>query len=89
LVENDQTIYYGEETSQNLVPFATALGYVRGSIDSGAEFVFDALAKPRVDAKPATVETEDGDMLQERGRSFDERDANTAQALLVWRLQTP
>jgi hypothetical protein len=75
-------MHYGEEKSRN--DFADeAIGLVEGVIDPGDDHVVNLLAELDLDAEPATVETDDGEVKREKGRTFEGPDAETAQAILA------
>ena len=81
-VDAENTMHYGEEKSRN--DYATEdAGYVYGCMDPGDDMILDALAELNLDAAPATVETEDGEVKREKGRTFDGDDAEKARAVLA------
>ena len=75
-------MHYGEEKSRNDFADEDA-GYVYGCMDPGDKMILNAITELGLDAKPATVETEDGEEKREKGRTFDGADADTAAALLA------
>jgi hypothetical protein len=81
-VDDENTMHYGEEKSRN--DFADeAAGLLYGCMDPGDDMILDMLAELGLDAHPATAETDDGDMVREKGRTFDGDDADTAEAVLA------
>jgi hypothetical protein len=81
-IDDENTMHYGEEKSRNDFAGETA-GYVYGCMDPGDEFVLDTLAELGLDATPGTAETDDGDVVREKGRTFEGPDADTADAVLA------
>jgi hypothetical protein len=80
-VGEESTMHYGEEKSRN--DFADEkVGYVYGCMDPGDGMILDALAELGLDAEPATVETDDGEVKREKGRGFVGPDADEADAIL-------
>jgi hypothetical protein len=83
-LDDDQTLHYGEEKSRNPAPFENSrAGYVCGCMDPGDEFVLDTLAELGLDATPGTAETDAGETVREKGRTFDGNDADTAREVLA------
>jgi hypothetical protein len=83
-LDDDQTLHYGEEKSRNPAPFANSrAGYVYGCMDPGDEFVLDTLAELGLDATPGTAETDAGETVREKGRTFEGTDADTAREVLA------
>jgi hypothetical protein len=83
-LDDDQTLHYGEEKSRNPAPFENSrAGYVYGCMDPGDEFVLDTLAELGLDATPGTAETDAGETVREKGRTFDGTDADTAREVLA------
>ena len=81
-VDAENTMHYGEEKSRN--DYATEdAGYVYGCMDPGDDMILDALAELNLDAEPATVETDAGEVKREKGRTFDGGDADKARAVLA------
>jgi len=81
-VHDPETMHYGEEKSRNDFK-DESIGLVEGVIDPGDDHVVNLLAELDLDAEPATVETEDGELKREKGRTFEGPDAETAQAILA------
>ena len=83
-LDDDQTLHYGEEKSRNPAAFENSrAGYVYGCMDPGDEFVLDTLAELGLDATPGTAETDAGETVREKGRTFDGTDADTAREVLA------
>ena len=81
-IDEENTMHYGEEKSRN--DFATEeAGYVYGCMDPGDEMILDTLAELNLDATPSTAETEDGEIVREKGRTFDGDDDEKAAAVLA------
>jgi len=81
-IDEENTMHYGEEKSRN--DFASEeAGYVYGCMDPGDEMILDTLAELGLDATPSTAETEDGEIVREKGRTFDGDDEEKADAVLA------
>ena len=81
-IDADHTMHYGEEKSRNDFADEPA-GYVYGCMDPGDGMILDAIAELGLDAAPVMVETEDGEVKREKGRTFEGGDADTAAAVLA------
>ena len=81
-IDADSTMHYGEEKSRNDFADEDA-GYVYGCMDPGDDMILDALTELGLDAKAPTVETDDGEIKREKGRTFDGPDADAARAVLA------
>jgi len=83
-LDDEHTLHFGEEKSRNPEAFVDAIaGYVYGCMDPGDGMILDALAELDLEAKPGMVETEEGEIKREKGRTFEGPDADTADALLA------
>ncbi|WP_126663767.1 hypothetical protein [Haloterrigena salifodinae] len=81
-ISDPETMHYGEEKSRN--DFGDeSVGLVNGCIDPGDDYVLNLLAECGLEAEPATVETEDGEIKREKGRTFSGPDADAASELLA------
>jgi len=81
-VDAENTMHYGEEKSRNDYA-AERVGYLYGCMDPGDGMILDALAELDLAAEPATATTDAGDVVREKGRTFDGADADTARAVLA------
>ncbi|EJN59707.1 hypothetical protein [Halogranum rubrum] len=81
-VDDPETMHYGEEKSRN--DFGEkSIGLVNGCIDPGDDYVVNLLAEHDLDARPETVEGDDGEERRAHGRGFVGEDADTAAAILA------
>lgn len=72
---------YGNEKSRN--DFAgESVGYVYGCMDPGDDYILTILTELGLEAKPVTVDTEDG-TKREKGRTFEGPDADEAADVLA------
>ena len=81
-VDEPETMHYGEEKSRG--DFGDEdVGALNGCIDPGDDYVLDLLAEAGLDARPETVEDDDGDTRRAHGRGFVGPDADAAASLLA------